>query len=85
MLHAKIEKVANTMPKRGILFWLKIEIFAQNLNFFLKNQIFCSKFIEIMNLFFSLKNVQQWGKKSKNVTAWQKVQKRGKFHVFVAM
>jgi hypothetical protein len=32
MLHAKIEKVANTMPKRGI-FWLKIEIFAKKSNF----------------------------------------------------
>ena len=30
--HAKIEKVANTMPKRAF-FWLKIEIFAQKSNF----------------------------------------------------
>jgi hypothetical protein len=71
MLHAKKEKVANTMLKRGI-FWLKIEIFDQNLNFFSKIKFFAQNLLELsvlMNLIFSLKNVQQRGKKSKNVAA----------------
>jgi hypothetical protein len=37
MVHAKIEKVANTMPKRGMFFWLKIE------KILLKNRILVEK------------------------------------------
>jgi hypothetical protein len=69
LLHAKIEKVANTMPKRGIYV----------VCFLVENRNFCSKFIEIIgpnefDRFFK-----------KRPTTEQKVQKRGKCHASLAM
>jgi hypothetical protein len=80
MLHAKIEKVAIIMPKRGI-FLVENRKFCSKTKIFLKNQIFYSKFIEIIgpnefDLFFKKhpttgQKIQKYGSVAKSPKTWQ--------------